>query len=651
MIPELGHFALVLALLFALLQCFIPFVGAWRDHSQLLRCAKPFALAQAFWLAVAFACLEWAFFSNDFSVAYVAANSNSHLPLFYQLTALWSAHEGSLLLWVVILALWTTLVCFFSKGLPLAMQARVLAVLGGISSGFLWFLLQLSNPFKRLLPNMPIDGMDLNPLLQDPGLVIHPPMLYMGYVGTSVAFAFAIAALWRGKLDIAWVRWSLPWTLVAWCFLTWGITLGSWWSYRDLGWGGWWFWDPVENASFMPWLVVTALIHSLLVTEKRGAFKNWSVFLAILAFALSLMGTFLVRSGILTSVHAFAVDAERGAFLLKFLSLVIMFSFVLYAWRAPLMTPGGIFKWLSRESFLLANNVLLFVLMLTVLLGTLYPLVLDALGIAKISVGPPYFNAVFLPLTTVLFLLMGMAPVVRWQQMPVQLLMNRVAWVLPFSIIAAIALPWLLMASVSLTTVIGLTMSFWIIAICLQDFGLKWLQRTALTSRYCGMILAHLGVAVTVIGITLTSSYSIEQDAAVALHQPTTLGPYQVTLVALHDLQGPNYRGVSGEFWVSGHGQPVELVAEKRLFMVSGSVMSIPAIDVGLWRDVYVALGDPLPGDLYGVRYYYKPFVRWIWFGGLLMVFGGVLALRQKIWRGPALLKKEVLTWCAKVSV
>ncbi len=632
MIPELGYFSLILALLFAALQFILPFIGAFRETPRLLASAKPLALAQAWWVVVAFGCLEWAFISNDFSVAYVAANSNTHLPLFYQLTAIWSAHEGSLLLWVAILALWTALVALWSKRLPLEMQARVLAVMGGVSSGFLWFLIHLSNPFKRLLQNIPFDGNDLNPLLQDPGLVIHPPMLYMGYVGTSVAFAFAMAALWRGKLDISWVRWSLPWTIAAWCFLTWGITLGSWWSYRDLGWGGWWFWDPVENASFMPWLVVTALIHSLMVTEKRGAFKNWSVFLALFAFALSLMGTFLVRSGILISVHAFAVDAERGAFLLKFLSLVCMFSFVLYAWRAPKMTPGGVFSVISRESFLLANNVLLFVLMLTVLLGTLYPLILDGLGIAKISVGPPYFNAVFLPLTSVLFLLMGMAPAVRWQYMPAKLLLQRLQWVLPFSIICAMALPWALTGMFSFTTVIGLSGSFWIIATCAQDFLIKWPQRYHLTGRYYGMILAHLGVAITVIGITLTSNYSIEKDLAVSQNQTVPLGPYHITLVTVEDLQGPNYQGMSGEFAVtSDNYADFSLSAEKRLFNASGSVMSIPAINVGLWRDVYIALGDPLPGDRFGVRYYYKPFVRWIWLGGLLMVVGGLLALRHSV--------------------
>ncbi len=632
MIPELGHFALILALLFASLQFILPLLGSFGENPRLLACAKPIALAQAGWVLVAFACLEWAFLRNDFSVAYVAENSNTHLPLFYQLTAIWSAHEGSLLLWVAILALWTALVALWSKRLPLSMQARVLAVMGGVSSGFLWFLIHLSNPFKRLLNTIPLDGNDLNPLLQDPGLVIHPPMLYMGYVGTSVAFAFAMAALWRGKLDISWVRWSLPWTIAAWCFLTWGITLGSWWSYRDLGWGGWWFWDPVENASFMPWLVVTALIHSLIVTEKRGAFKNWSVFLALFAFALSLMGTFLVRSGILTSVHAFAVDAERGAFLLTFLSLVCMFAFVLYAWRAPKMTPGGVFSVLSKESFLLANNVLLFVLMLTVLLGTLYPLILDALGIAKISVGPPYFNAVFLPLTSVLFLLMGMAPAVRWQQMAPQALWQRLHWVLPFSIACAIALPWALTNTLTITTVIGLSGSFWIIATCLQDLMIKWPQRAYLTARYYGMILAHLGVAVTVIGITLTSGYSIEKDLAVAQNQSTPLGPYHIALVALSDLHGPNYQGLSGEFTLSIDGyRDVSLVAEKRLFNASGSVMSIPAIHIGLWREVYVALGDPLANNRFGVRYYYKPFVRWIWLGGLLMVMGGLLALTHAI--------------------
>lgn len=634
MIAEIGHLALVFALLFAVLQGLLPLLASKRSSLQALgfSCAKPFALSQAFWVFVAFACLEWAFFNNDFSVAYVAANSNTHLPLFYKLTALWSAHEGSLLLWVLILALWTALVACFSRSLPPDMQARVLAVLGIISTGFLWFILRLSNPFKRLLDHVPLDGNDLNALLQDPGLVIHPPMLYMGYVGTSVAFAFAMAALWRGKLDVAWVRWASPWTLVAWCFLTWGITLGSWWSYRDLGWGGWWFWDPVENASFMPWLVVTAMMHSMRVMEKRGAFKNWSVFLAITAFALSLLGTFLVRSGILTSVHAFAVDAERGAFLLKFLALVILLAFALYAWRAPLMIGGGVFKVLSKESFLLANNVMLFVLMLTVLLGTLYPLVLDALGIAKISVGPPYFNAVFMPLCALLFLWMGMAPAVRWQAMPAQALWQRLRWVFGLSIAVAFLLPWLLTAQLTVAVVVGLSSAFWLITATLQDVYLKWRRGQApLTPRYLGMVIAHLGVAVCVLGITLTSAYSIEQDTALAVGQRAALASYRVELTAVGGLQGPNYQGMTGEFRVTNEHQDFSLVAEKRLYNTSQSVMSIPAINIGLFRDVYIALGDPLPGDRFGVRLYYKPFIRWIWLGGLLMVIGGLCCLRGQI--------------------
>lgn len=633
MIPELGHLALVFALLFAILQWLLPCIGSWREDPRLLACAKPFAVSQFFWVSVAFLSLEWCFFNNDFSVAYVAANSNTHLPLFYQLTALWSAHEGSLLLWVSILALWTVAVACFSKSLPLAMQGRVLAVLGMVSTGFLWFLLNLSNPFKRIFGDIPLDGNDLNALLQDPGLVIHPPMLYMGYVGTSVAFAFAMAALWRGKLDMVWIRWSLPWTVVAWCFLTWGITLGSWWSYRDLGWGGWWFWDPVENASLMPWLTITALIHSLRVCEQRGAFKNWSVFLAISAFALSLMGTFLVRSGILTSVHAFAVDVARGAFLLKFLALTIMLALVLYAWRAPLMKGGGMFTIVSRESFLLANNVLLFVLMATVLLGTLYPLILDALGIAKISVGPPYFNAMFLPLSSVLFLLMGIAPAVRWQTMPGVLLLKRLAWLGVCCVVAAVLLPWLVTASLSFPVVIGLSGGLWVILTTLQDLYLKWRRAQApITPRYLGMIVAHIGVGVTVLGITLTSAYSIEKDLGVALSEPVQLGPYQVALESLTALQGPNYQGITGQFTVTGP-QDFRLLAEKRLYNTSRSVMSIPAIHIGLWREVYVALGDPLPNDRFGVRLYYKPFVRWIWVGGVLMVIGGLLSLRGRYFK------------------
>lgn len=636
MLPELGHISLILALCFATIQCLLPLIGSFRHYNNLMQTAKPLAMGQSVLVFIAFATLLISFLNNDFSVSYIAANSNTHLPLFYKITAIWSAHEGSLLLWVTILAVWTCLVCRFSHSLPLAMQARVLAVMGAISFGFLLFMLLTSNPFLRIFP-APLDGNDLNPLLQDPGLVIHPPMLYMGYVGMSVAFAFAIAALLSGKLDATWARWSLPWTIAAWCFLTFGIVLGSWWSYRDLGWGGWWFWDPVENASFMPWLVATALIHSLIVTEKRGAFKNWTVLLAITAFSLSLIGTFLVRSGILTSVHAFAVDPTRGAFMLKFLALVVGLSLTLYAWRAPSIGQGGVFALLSRESMLLANNVLLFVLMATVFLGTVYPLVLDALGIAKISVGPPYFDTVFVPLSAVLFFFMGLAPACRWQVMPIKLLWQRLISVALLSIALAIALPYLFHALDSVTVVLGLTLAFWILLATLQDAYFRWQplkHRLFLNSNYLAMIIAHMGVAITIIGITLTIHYSQETQLAMTIGKPASIGPYQLILQDINQTEGPNYKALNGTFMIVKQQQYVATItAEKRLYNVSRSIMSIPAIDIGLTRDIYVALGDPIDKQSFSVRLYYKPFVRWIWLGGLLMVLGGIIALCDQRWR------------------
>jgi cytochrome c-type biogenesis protein CcmF len=581
---------------------------------------------------LAFAILMHAFLVDDFSVPYVAANSNTHLPFFYKLTALWGAHEGSLLLWVTILAVWTSLVCFFSHNMSDVFRARMLAVMGSISFGFLLFMLLTSNPFLRTLIDIPLDGHDLNPLLQDPGLVIHPPMLYMGYVGTSVAFAFAISALMAGKLDAAWARWSLPWTIAAWCFLTYGITSGSWWSYRDLGWGGWWFWDPVENASFMPWLVTTALIHSLVVTEKRGAFKNWTVLLAILAFVLSLMGTFLVRSGILTSVHAFAVDPSRGIFMLEFLAIVIISSLTLYAWRAPVVGQGGSFNFISRESMLLGNNVLLFVLMATVLLGTLYPLILQVLGIAKISVGPPYFNLVFVPIFCLLLFLMCLAPVCHWQQTRLKRIWQRVWLSMSLSIVAAILLPWLITKSLSIEVVIGFALALWLILSTLQDLFIRAQRGKGifqLPSNLWAMTLAHIGVAITVIGITFTSHYSQESSAIMQVGDIAAIGPYHVKLASLNDYQGPNYQAIAAHFFLVNNGE--EIITEKRFYSVSESQMSIPGIAMNFWRDVYLALGaSNAENQSFEVRLYYKPFVRWIWIGGLMMMLGGAIALFKK---------------------
>lgn len=617
MIPEIGHFSLILALWLALLQFLLPLYGVWRQDAAFANSAKFLALGQSVMVFVAFLSLEYAFVMNDFSVAYVAQNSNTHLPLFYKITALWSAHEGSLLLWVGILAIWTSLVCVCSQKVDTIFRARVLAVMGGVSFGFLLFMLLTSNPFTRLLMNTPLDGNDLNPLLQDPGLVIHPPMLYMGYVGTTVAFAFAMSALMAGKLDAAWARWSLPWSIVAWCFLTFGITLGSWWSYRDLGWGGWWFWDPVENASFMPWLVSTALIHSLIVTEKRGAFKNWTVLLALTAFILSLMGTFLVRSGILTSVHAFAVDPTRGAFLLKFLGCVIMSALAIYAWRAPAIGQGGRFDYISRESLLLMNNIFLFVLMSAVLIGTLYPLILQVLNVAKISVGPPYFNRVFVPIACVMLFVMALAPASQWMRSSVKSLAKK-AWLsFLLAFIFAIVLPWISMQKTNGQVVLGVTLALWIILSTLQDFC--W--RTHRSKSLWAMTIAHIGVGVSVLGITLTSNYSIESSAVLHVNDSTPLGAYQLKLLSLENEAGPNYQAIVAHFSLN---DKTEITTEKRYYPVSQTAMSIPGININLWRDVYLALGEETADHQgFEVRLYDKPFVRWIWLGGLLMMLGG----------------------------
>lgn len=635
MLPEIGHFALILALLIAAMQCVLPMYGSFKRDTTLILMAKPMVIAQAVLIFLAFIILEIALVSNDFSVKYVALNSNSHLPLFYKITALWAAHEGSLLLWTTILALWSLLVACVKTSIDAIFKARVLAVMGFLSAGFLAFMLFTSNPFLRYLPMVPFDGNDLNPLLQDPGLVIHPPMLYMGYVGMSVAFSFAIAALIAGKLDAAWAKWSLPWTIAAWCFLTFGITLGSWWSYRDLGWGGWWFWDPVENASFMPWLVATALIHSLIVTEKRGAFKNWTVLLAILTFTLSLLGTFLVRSGILTSVHAFAVDPTRGAFLLEYLGTVVMVALLFYAWRAPGIGQGGSFDYLSRESFLLANNVLLFVLMATVLLGTLYPLVLQVMDIAKISVGPPYFNAVFVPLGCVLLFLMGLGPLAQWRGMAFKALILR-AWLsLTLAIAFALSVPWFMTQQLNFTVVLGLTFAAWIFLSVIQDT--LWRARLRgsikiLPQTHWAMFFAHIGVAITIAGITLTTQYETSQELSISQGQSIDVGSYHLQLQDVTQAQGPNYDADQAHFALMEHGTTISnLVAEKRYYPVSKGVMSIPAIDVSLWRDVYVALGDAdASNQSLQLRVYVKPFVRWIWLGGLFMVLGGVVALWPK---------------------
>jgi cytochrome c-type biogenesis protein CcmF len=636
MTPELGHLALILALLVALVQGILPLLGAHRGDAAWTALARPAAQTQFVLVAFAFACLAASFLNNDFSVAYVAAHSNSKLPAVYRAAAVWGGHEGSLLLWLLMLNGWTLAVSLLSRQLPQSMVARVVGVLGLVAAGFGLFILLTSNPFERLLPAA-ADGQDLNPLLQDPGLVFHPPMLYMGYVGFSVAFAFAIAALLAGRLDAAWARWSRPWTTVAWIFLTLGIALGSWWAYYELGWGGWWFWDPVENASFMPWLVGTALIHSLAVTEKRGTFRNWTVLLAIGAFSLSLLGTFLVRSGVLTSVHAFASDPRRGIFILLFLVVVIGGSLALFAWRAPKVGGGGAFDLLSRETLLLVNNVLLVVAAGAVLLGTLYPLFIDALGLGKLSVGPPYFNSVFVPIMVPLLLLMAIGPLARWKRLDVREIARKLRLPAVVALLGGAALPWL-MGHWSPLVALGLALAVWIAASGALQIRARLKVGGAPPASFWGMQLAHLGIAVFVAGVTLVKGYEIEKDVRMAPGDTVEVGAYTVRFVGVRQVPGPNYVAQRGEVELSAPGlAPRRLHPEKRAYFSSQMPMTETAIDTGFTRDLYVSLGEPLTGEgaanAWSVRVYYKPFVVWIWGGCLLMACGGVLAAADRRYR------------------
>ena len=646
MIPELGHFALILAFLVALVQGVLPLVGAHQGRATWVAVARPAAVAQALLLAFAFACLMTAFVQNDFSVLYVAQHSNSLLPLPYRMAAVWGGHEGSLLLWVVMMVLWTLAVAIFSRQLPDVMVARVLGVLGLVTAGFLLFILMTSNPFARLLPGAE-EGRDLNPLLQDPGLIFHPPMLYMGYVGFSVAYAFAVTALISGQLDAAWARWSRPWTTAAWVFLTLGIALGSWWAYYELGWGGWWFWDPVENASFMPWLVGTALMHSLAVTEKRGSFKNWTVLLAISAFSLSLLGTFLVRSGVLTSVHAFATDPRRGIFILAFLVAVIGTSLALFAWRAPKVGLGGRFGLFSRESLLLTNNVLLVVACGTVLLGTLYPLLIDALGLGKLSVGPPYFDAVFMPLMLPALFLIGVAPFARWKQATIAELARTLRWAFVAAAVVGVATPFLFGDWKPLVA-LSLLLAAWIVLSSLLNIagrvqstraGQSVLSTLARQPRsFFGMHLAHIGVAAFVVGVAMVNGYQAEKDVKMEVGDTVAVGGYTFRFDGVREETGPNYTARVGNIELSKDGKPLRrMYPEKRQYVSSAMPMTEAAIDAGFTRDVYVSLGEAIdkdrPDAAWAVRVYYKPFVDWIWGGCVLMALGGVLALSDRRYR------------------
>ena len=632
MTPELGHFALILAFVVCIAQGVLPLAGAQRGQQQWIALARPAAQTQFLLIAVSFACLAQSFLANDFSVAYVANHSNSQLPTLYRFSAVWGGHEGSLLLWVLMLAGWGAAVSLASRQLPEIMVARVLAVLGLVGIGLLAFVLFTSNPFERMLPAA-AEGRDLNPLLQDPGLVFHPPMLYMGYVGFSVAFAFAVAALISGRLDAAWARWSRPWTTAAWVFLTLGIALGSWWAYYELGWGGWWFWDPVENASFMPWLVGTALIHSLAVTEKRGAFKNWTVLLAIAAFSLSLLGTFLVRSGVLTSVHAFATDPRRGIFILALLVVVVGGSLTLFAWRAPKVNAGGNFGLVSRETMLLMNNVLLVVATGSVLLGTLYPLLIDALGMGKLSVGPPYFNTVFVPVMVPLLLLMAVGPLAHWKHADLKAIARRLRVSMVLAVIAGIALPLLMGAWTPLTAMSSL-LAVWIIASGVFQI-IDRLETGRPPAAFWGMHFAHFGIAVFVIGVAMVGGYQEEKDVRMEPGDTVQVGGYSFRFVGVESVSGPNYRAARGSVELSKDGRNLKTMhPEKRKYFSSEMPMTEAAIDAGFTRDVYVSLGEALDSSgAWSVRVYYKPFVDWIWGGCVLMGLGGFIAMLDRRYR------------------
>ena len=636
MLPELGLVSLALALMLALALSVLPLLGAHRNHAAWMATARPLAYAQLLMIAISYGLLTWAFIQHDFSVAYVATNSNTLLPVAYQFTAVWSAHEGSLLLWVLMLAVWTALVARFSKALPAPVVARVLAVMGMIALGFLAFTLFTSNPFARILPGV-AEGRDMNPLLQDVGMIFHPPLLYTGYVGFAVAFAFAVAALIDGKVDAQWVRWSRPWTNVAWAFLTLGIALGSFWAYYELGWGGWWFWDPVENASFMPWLVGAALVHSQAVTEKRGNFRGWTMLLAIAAFSLSLLGTFLVRSGVLTSVHAFASDPERGMFILVFLALVVGGSLLLYAIRAPKVETGKPFAATSRETFLLANNLLLTAAAAMILLGTLYPLLAEALDLGKISVGPPYFGLLFILLMAPLVLLLPFGPLMRWQREDIT---QPLRWLAPWAALAVAlgVITFFAWPQGTAKTAFGIAGAAWIVA---GTGRFVWQRMRSTGSRFTaemvGMLFAHAGVAVFVAGVFITESTSIERDVAARAGDRFELRGYDFAFDGVEKHPGPNYLADRGTVRVFRDGDPVAVLhPEKRAYKAGGQVMTEAALDGSLSRDLYVALGEPLDQTGgWALRLYVKPFIRLIWLGALMMAIGGFVVAFDRRFRRP----------------
>ncbi len=643
MIPEIGNLALTFALSLALIQFLIPTIGIATNRWRWVLIAKPAAWGQFLFVTIAMFCLGYSFYVNDFSVEYVAVHSNLKLPTAYRITAIWGGHEGSFLLWVFMLSSWTFALSIMSKGLPALTRARVLSVMGALAVGFIAFILFTSNPFDRILGDFPLDGRDLNPLLQDPGMVIHPPMLYMGYVGFSVAFAFAIAALLEGHIDALWARWLRPWAISAWMFLTAGVTLGSWWAYYELGWGGWWFWDPVENASFMPWLLGTALIHSLAATEKRGVFKAWTILLSISVFSFSLLGTFLVRSGVITSVHSFASDPVRGLFILGFLGIVVGASLILFAFRASSVSVSGWFDWLSRELLLLINNLILAVVTILVLMGTLYPILADFMDWGAVSVGAPYFNFYFNLFMTPLLFLVGYGSLVNWRQQNFKEIRQKSIAALTVSILFGVVVVFIqdnksLLESVQIF--IGVFLTLWVTSLTLTDFYYqsktkKGFNPNKISASYYGMYFAHLGLAAAVLGIVLSSHLSEEQNVRIGPGQTVHVSGYDIYFNAINAINGPNYRAMQGEFFISENGQQIAVLKpEKRRYLASGQTMTEAAIDPSLRRDIYVALGEPLKGSPdWAVRIYVKPFVRMIWFGGVLMVIGGLLALSDRRYR------------------
>ncbi|PIE40715.1 MAG: heme lyase NrfEFG subunit NrfE [Gammaproteobacteria bacterium] len=658
MTPEIGHFAAIVAWIVAMIQAIVPLIGAQRRRFRLMSVARPAAYTQFAFLSLSLVALAYCFATNDFTVKYVANHSNSYLPIYYKISAVWGGHEGSLLLWAWVLSAWTAAVARFSQALPTAMVARVLGIMGLIATGFYAFLIFTSNPFERYLPHFPVDGNDLNPLLQDFGLIIHPPMLYMGYVGFSVAFAFALAGLLSGQLDSAWARWSRPWTTVAWCFLTLGIALGSWWAYYELGWGGWWFWDPVENASLMPWLAGTALMHSLAVTEKRGVFKAWTVLLAILAFSLSLLGTFLVRSGVLTSVHAFASDPTRGYFILLLLSIVVGGSLLIFAWRAQFLKRESNYDLVSREMSLLGNNILLIFATGVVLTGTLFPIVFDVFELGKVSIGAPYFNLYFVPASILMLFLMGAGPLLNWKKYRLQPLLKPSVLIGIVSLVLAIVFllfsPW----EFRWVVLLAVWSVFWVFAFSGWDLYLKtrntkaglWAGLRRLSLSYRGMVVAHIGVAMTVLGVALVASYDVERDVRLDSGQSVTIGGYDFVFHGVKDIVGPNFNSIQGDVEVLQGKAPVaRLYPEKRTYFVQRNVMTEAAIHPGLFKDLYVALGEPIGDGSWAVRIYYKPFMRWVWLGAIVMALGGVMAISDKRYR--IKVKRKLMSSRAGLSV